>query len=277
MGDAAAPNEWEAVAGAWERRRDWVFESFRSSSDWLIDTIDPQPGETILEVAAGPGETGFAVAERVGSEGKVISTDLAPTMVEAARRGARARNLDNVECRVMDAQRLELDDGAVDAAISRLGFMLVPDPAAAFAELRRVVRGGGRVAYTVIGAPDRNAWMGMMMGALVQAGHPPPGGDPFSIGGPFGLASPETNVQLLEAAGFEHVEAGAIDGTVAFDGVDGFWDVHRTMSGPAKAAIDLMDADQQEELRGSIEAMLTPMVVDGTLELSSQVVAVRAS
>ena len=100
-------------------------------SEWLVDHVDPRPGQTILELAAGPGETGFLAAERVGADGRLISTDLSAGMIDAARRGAEARGLGNVELRVMDAQQIDLPDGSVDGVISRFGVMLMPEPAAA--------------------------------------------------------------------------------------------------------------------------------------------------
>ena len=99
---------WDSVARGWEEYRDRVFSGFRPVSEWLVEHADPQPGQTVLELAAGPGETGFLAAARVGPEGRLISTDLAPRMVEAAQRGVDAAGLANVECRVMDAQSLEL-------------------------------------------------------------------------------------------------------------------------------------------------------------------------
>ena len=126
----------DALAAAWERNRDRLFAAGRAVSDWLIDQIDPQPGQTILELAAGPGETGFLVAERVGPDGQVISTDLGPGMVAAARRGAEARGLTNVECRVMDAQQIDLPDASVDGVLSRFGIMLVPEPARVLTGIR---------------------------------------------------------------------------------------------------------------------------------------------
>jgi ubiquinone/menaquinone biosynthesis C-methylase UbiE len=85
----------EFVAPGWERHRDFLFDSGRPASEWLVEQIDPQPGQTLLELAAGPDETGFLAAERVGREGKLISADFSPRMVEAARRGAEAGGLGN--------------------------------------------------------------------------------------------------------------------------------------------------------------------------------------
>jgi hypothetical protein len=83
----------DALTGAWEQHRERLFESFRTVSEWLVDEIDPQPGE-ILEVTAGPGETGFIAAERVGADGRLIPTDAAPAWL---------RQLDGAPRRVASA------------------------------------------------------------------------------------------------------------------------------------------------------------------------------
>lgn len=73
---------WSAVAPAWEEYRDRLFEQTRPVSEWLVRQVDPQPGQTVLELTAGPGETGFLAAERLGPNGRLISSDFAPDMVE---------------------------------------------------------------------------------------------------------------------------------------------------------------------------------------------------
>jgi ubiquinone/menaquinone biosynthesis C-methylase UbiE len=277
MAEDAQTNEWESVADAWEANRQRVFDIFRTASHWLVEAIGPQPGQVVLDVAAGPGETGFLVAEVVGPEGQVISSDLAPTMVAAARRGAEARGLANVDCRVMDAQALDLGDDSVDAAISRLGLMLVPDPAAAFRELRRVVRSGGTVAYTVIGAPDQNQWMALMMGALMQNGHQPVTGNPFELGGPFGLSSPDVNAELLRGAGFVDSQIEQISGAMTVVDVDDYWDTQSSLAGPVKVTVDQLTDDERSTVRATLVETMTPFEADGGFALPFQLVAVRAS
>jgi SAM-dependent methyltransferase len=104
----------------------------------------------------------------------VISTDFAPEMVDVARRQSEARGLTNVEHRVLDAERMDLDDDSVDGVVCRWGYMLMADPAAALRETRRVLRDGGRLAFAVWGAPDRNPWVAVPGMTLVQRGHMPP-------------------------------------------------------------------------------------------------------
>lgn len=277
MAEDAQVNEWESVAAAWEANRQRVFDIFRAASDWLVEAIDPQPGQVVLDVAAGPGETGFLVAEAVGPEGRVISSDLAPTMVAAARRGAKARGLANVDCRLMDAQALDLDDDSVDAAISRLGLMLVPDPAAAFRELRRVVRSGGTVAYAVIGAPERNQWMALMMGALMQNGHQPVTGNPFEPGGPFGLSSPDVNAEMLRAAGFVDIQIDQIPGAMTVVDADDYWETQSSLAGPVKATVERLTDHERTAVRATLPGMLAPFEVEDGFALPSHLIAVRAA
>lgn len=172
---AEALRHWGAVAAAWDKYRDRLFSDVRSVSEWLVDQVDPQPGQTVLELAAGPGETGFLAAARLGGSGRLISSDFAPEMVAAARRGASRRGLDNVECRVIDAQQIDLPDDSVDGVLLRFGLMLVPEQERAVAEVRRVLRQGGRFAYATWGPPERNPWIFQIVLALLQNGVAPPG------------------------------------------------------------------------------------------------------
>lgn len=275
MSDAVAG--WEQVAQAWEQNRQRVFEAFRSSSEWLIAAADIHEGATVLELAAGPGETGFLVAKKVGPSGRVISTDLAPTMVEATRRGAEARALGNVEALVMDAQDLDLGDDVVDAVICRLGMMLVPDPPQAFSEVRRVLRPGGRFAYTTIGMPDQNQWMGLMMGALMQNGHQLGADDPFSFGGPFSLSSPDRNVELLDAAGFDNARAHVLGGVFRFESADDYWNVQTGLAEPVRVTVEAMDDGQVANVRSTLARMLEPFEDDGGIALPTQVVTSLAT
>lgn len=280
MGDSdptvEARRSWNSVASGWDANRDRIFEAFRHVSEWIIARTDPQPGETLLDVAAGPGETGFLASGPVGATGRVISTDIAPGMVEAARRGAAARGLDNVECRVMDAQAMDLPDRSVDVVVSRLGLMLVPDAGAALSESRRVLAPGGRLAYAVIGAPDRNAWMSLIVLAFVGRGHPLPIGNPFGPGGPFSLADPAHNTELLHAAGFADVEVQELTGTFRFGGVDDHWDFQLAIAGPVAELAATLDADELAAVKRDLAAAMEPFRSGDGYELPSQVVGVAA-
>ncbi|OBK34840.1 hypothetical protein A5658_10525 [Mycobacterium sp. 1245111.1] len=266
MSDEDVLRHWSTVAAAWESYRDRLFTDVHSVSDWLVDQVDPQPGQTVLELAAGPGETGFLAAARLGPAGRLISSDLVPAMVEAARRGAAERGLDNVECRVLDAQHIDLPDSSVDGVFSRFGLMLVPDQKRAIAEMRRVLRPGGRCAYATWGLPQHNPWIFNVVAALLQNGVAPPG-DPFAPGGLFSLATPESNNALATAGGFSDVTVDELTGTMRFDDPDDYWTHITAVAGPVAELVDSLDAEQVEAIRGTLDPSLAPFGQDGALEI----------
>lgn len=260
-----ALRQWDAVAPAWDRYRDRLFEDVRSVSEWLVDQVEPRPGQTVLELAAGPGETGFLAAARLGPTGRLISSDFAPAMVEAARRRADERGFDNVECRVLDAQQIDLPDGSVDGVLSRFGMMLVPEQQRAIAEIRRVLRQGGRCAYATWGMPEHNPWIFQVVLALLQNGVTPPG-DAFAPGGLFSLATRESNRALAVGGGFADVTVEEISGIMRFDGPEDYWTHITAVAGPVAELIGSLDGDQVNAIHGTLDASLTSFERDGALE-----------
>ena len=257
---------WNAVASAWDEYRNRLFEDVRSVSDWIIEYVDPQPGQTVLELTAGPVETGFLAAALLGPTGRLISSDFVPAMVGAARRGADERVLDNVECRVLDAQQIDLPDNSVDGVLSRFGLMLVPDQRRAIAEIRRVLRPGGRCAYTTWGLPQHNPWIFQLVAALVQNGIAPPG-DPFAPGGLFSLATEESNSALAADGGFTDVTIDELTGTMRFDDPDDYWAHVAAVSGPIAELVSSLDGDRVGAIRSVLDPSLAAFERDGALEI----------
>jgi ubiquinone/menaquinone biosynthesis C-methylase UbiE len=267
---------WDAVAPAWERYRDRLFDGVRPVSEWLVEQVDPRPGQTILELTAGPGETGFLAAERVGPSGRLISTDFAPAMVEALGRGAQARGLANVEPRVMDAQHIDLASASVDAVISRFGLMLVADPARALSEARRVLGHGGRLAYAVWGPPNRNPWLLSIVAALVQNRHLPPR-DPFAPGGVFSLATPDRNRELCDGARFSGVRVEEIAGSFHYADLYDYWLMQTAVAGPIDALVKSLSGSEIDAIHGVLEPMIEPFRVDDGYDIPTLAVAVSAA
>jgi ubiquinone/menaquinone biosynthesis C-methylase UbiE len=270
-----ALRQWSAVAPAWVRHRERLFSDVRSVSDRLIELVDPLPGQTVLELAAGPGETGFLAAARLGPTGRLISSDFAPDMVAAARRGADERGLENVECRVLDAAHIDLPDASVDGVLSRFGLMLIPGQKRAIAEVRRVLRPGGRFAYATWGPPDRNPWIFQIVLALLRNGVAPPG-DAFAPGGLFSLATPEAN-RALAGGSFPDVSVEELTGVMRFDGVDEYWSHVTEVAGPVASLVGSLATGQIEAIRATFDPSLAAYERDGALELPWTAIVTRAA
>jgi SAM-dependent methyltransferase len=106
--------------------------------------VGTEPGWRALDVATGAGHTALAFAPRVEH---VLATDVTPEMLAEAARLARERGLANVETQQADAEHLPVADGSVDLVTCRLAFHHFPRPAAALAEMARVLRPGGVLGF----------------------------------------------------------------------------------------------------------------------------------
>jgi SAM-dependent methyltransferase len=266
---------WGAMAPGWERWRADIEDTATPVREWLLAEAAPRPGDTVLELAAGPGGTGFAAATIVGDEGRLLSTDFAPEMVEVARRRSAALGLRNVEHSVMDAERLELEDDSVDGVICQFGYMLMADPAAALAETRRVLRRGGRVALAVWCAAEHNPWIAIVGSMLVERGHLPPG----TPGGPgiFNMASEGRTRALLEGAGFTIGRIEEVSVRFVYRDLDEY--MHRARDTGTVFGLVYRQASEEERaaLRYEIAQAFAPFAVDGAYVLPGVARVVVAS
>jgi ubiquinone/menaquinone biosynthesis C-methylase UbiE len=119
-------------------------QTLGAATETMLDVAGVQLGSRVLDVAAGTGDSTLMAARRVGPLGYVLAADVSASMLNVAAEAARKESLTNVETRVMDAENLALDADSFDAVISRIALMLFPNPAKALAEMRRVVKPGGR-------------------------------------------------------------------------------------------------------------------------------------
>jgi ubiquinone/menaquinone biosynthesis C-methylase UbiE len=247
---------WGRMASGWEDRREWMMEITGRVNTWLVDKADPQPGQTVLDVAAGTGDLGFHAAERVGEEGRVLCTDFSPEMLDVARRNGEARGLTNVEYRVLDAEKMDLEDDSVDGALCRWGYMLMADPSAALRETRRVLRDGGPLAFAVWRTPDRNPWAAIPGMTLVQRGHlpPPEPGAP----GIFAMGEPGRIRELVTGAGFGEPELKEIAFEFHYADFDDLWDALVRLAGPLAQAVHGLSDDEREATRGAIMENVAP-------------------
>jgi SAM-dependent methyltransferase len=256
---------WEAMAPGWDRWRAHLEQALSPVRQWLVGALAPAPGDTLLELSAGAGDTGFAAAAELGESGRLISTDFSPEMLEVARRRGADLGLANVEYRVMDAERIELDTDSVDGVLCQNGYMLMADPAAALSETRRVLRHGGRLALAVWGAPERNPWAAIGGMILVQRGHmpPPEPGAP----GVFSMAGEDHTRGLLERAGFTAIRTEDVPVNFVFGDVDEYVSWASDVAGPFAMVIRGLSDPEREAIREQLAEAFAPFVASERYEL----------
>jgi SAM-dependent methyltransferase len=125
-------------------------EAFTGVSASLLTLSELKPGETILELGCGGGLDTVLLAERVGPEGQVIGVDCTGPMLAHARAGVRQLGRGNVSFFQAPAESLPLADNSVDCVVSNGIFNLSAEKDAIFAEIRRVLKPGGRTVNAEI-------------------------------------------------------------------------------------------------------------------------------
>ena len=187
-------------------------------------------------------------------------------MVSAAQRRSAELGLTNVEHRVIDGQEIELPDASVDGVLCRWGYMLMPDPARALNETRRVLRPGGRVAFSIWAEARDNPWASVAGKIAVDLGFvaPPEPDTP----GPFRLGDVERVRALVAGAGFAPPEIEDVVVTWRYPSFDDYWATSSDLSSNLKATLLTLSEEDAGRLRETTQQALEPFTGgDGTLTM----------
>jgi len=226
----------------------------------MVELLDPRPGQLLLELAAGPGETGFRALPRLQPDGELLSTDIAPEMVEVARRRAVELGLSGVRFAVENAADLSLTDDAADAVLCRFGLMLVPEMDRAAAEIARVLRPGGRAVLAVWASSRLNPWMTAGGKTALELGFTdPPDRD---APGPFRLSDPEGLRAVVSAAGLTLEGVEDVPVAWAASSLDEWWETSKDTSRMLTTLLGRLTEDEARALRTGAEAHLREYVAD---------------
>ena len=226
---------WGAVAGGWAQHAEYADARGAQSAGRMLDLAEVGTGDRVLELACGPGGLGLAAAERVGPGGEVVLTDVAEQMTAIAAARAAELGLGNVAFRRLDLEDIDEPDASYDVVLCREGLMFALQPARAVAEIRRVLRPGGRVAIAVWAARERNPWLGLVMDVVSeQTGAPVP---PPGIPGPFALGEAGELRRLLDKAGLTDVQVGELSVPLRTASFDEWWARTSALAGPLSAIL----------------------------------------
>lgn len=217
---------WDGEEGAyWADNAEYFDRSVAPYHERLLAAAAIGVRDRVLDIGCGTGQT-TRDAARAASAGSALGVDLSSRMLDYARRRAGEENVTNVSFAQVDAQIHPFDPGGSNVAISRTAAMFFGDHGAAFANIARALRSGGRLVLVAWQPLAGNDWVREISAALA-AGRALPAPPPDR--GPFSLSEPKRVRALLAGAGFGDVE---IEGATA-----GMWfgneadDAHRFVLG----------------------------------------------
>jgi len=274
-----SPITWaQADTDRWLAAADRRERTLAPILDLLLAAAALQPGERVLDVGCGTGPSTAAAARAVRPGGSVLGLDLAQELIEAARQRVREPEVDWL---VADATTAPLPEAKFDAVISRFGVMFFADPEAAFANLARATRAGGRLAMVVwprrteveqFTLPYETVRRALERARVAYE-------EPAADGGPFSLSDPDRVREILEGAGWSEATVDTRSVVVQISGPD------VDVSQVARELLSIghtgaLVTDQPEAVRADAERdlvdALSQRVTSACLTLNATVRAVSA-
>lgn len=224
-----------------------------------IDRAAIVHGEAILDVGCGCGTTSLELARRAGETGNVLGVDVSAPMLDLARRRARDAGLRNVRFELADAQTHQFSCASRDVAFSRFGVMFFSDPVAAFANVRRALKPGGRLAFVCWQSLGLNPWMAVPLAAVAQHVSLPPPASPDAPGA-FAFADRDRVGGILKKAGFSEIAFEAVEESLIIGGtadLDTAVEFLLTL-GPTQALLAQADEPLRAQVVRSVRTSLVP-------------------
>lgn len=241
---------WDGNQGdLWTARAERFDEGVAGYQRKLLDAAEIDRASKVLDIGCGSGQTARDAARRA-ADGSVLGVDLSSRMIELARELAAREELSNVAFEQVDAQVHDFPEAHFDVAVSRHGVMFFGDPLAAFRNIARAVRPGGRLALLTWQPVERIEWIVAFRTLLTGEVPKPPSSGP----NPWSLSDPDVVRELLTAAGFTDVQLTGLAEPMYFgrdvdDACDFVTDQHASL-------LDDLTADEKARAIADLRANL---------------------
>jgi ubiquinone/menaquinone biosynthesis C-methylase UbiE len=240
---------WNKYAPGWDKWDNLTMDISKPAGDAMIHSLYLKGDENILDIACGTGEPGLTMA-RILKKGKVTGIDQAQGMLAIAKAKADRLDIKSYETRTGEASRIPFPNGTFDAVTCRYGFMFFPDMGAVTNEIYRVLAPGGRVAIAVWDKPEKNPWVIMIMGTIMEKlgiTPPPPGGP-----GMFRCAEKGMMAALFQKSGFVNVSEGIVAATLNIGTAQNYWDFMTEVGAAIVVALSKATPGQREEIKNEV-------------------------
>jgi ubiquinone/menaquinone biosynthesis C-methylase UbiE len=254
---------WQGAA----RRYDDAFGSLtRQAIDPLLDAAQVRAGARVLDVASGPGYAAAAAAQR-GAQ--VAALDFSGAMVEMAR----SQNPE-IEFREGDAGALPFADGSFDAVVMNFGMLHLAQPERAVSEALRVLRPGGRYAFTVWAKPEEAVGFGIILDAVRKHGNPDV---PLPLGPPFFRFSDASECDnVLKVAGFRNVDVRKVPQVWRFSACGLLFEAFLAGTVRTQGLLHAQSAPALEAIREAVGRVAGEYENHGTVEIPMPAVLAAA-
>ena len=240
---------WNTFSPGWRKWDSFVMKWLQPIGEKLIEVAKLRDDDLILDVATGTGEPGLTVATKVG-RGKVIGTDVAEGMISLAQENAKRRGIANYQAQVSDASHLPLQTQEFSVILCRFGVMYFANPQADVKEIVRMLKQGGRIAFSAWTQPEKNPWAttsGKTVQEILQLPPPPP-----DTPGIFRYAQAGALAQLFQGAGLKDIQETKVRGKLEFDSAEQYWEYTMDVVAPVAVALSEVDVATRKKVKQAI-------------------------
>jgi SAM-dependent methyltransferase len=281
-GQPDAPNAaqryyWNAVAGP--RRiaaQAFIENRNRESNELLLSRLGLRGGESVLEIGCGTGPTTERLVELVGPAGRVVAVDISEPMLAVARQRVAALGHANAQFLLGDAQVFAFEPAAFDLATSRMGVMFFADPVAAFANIVRALKPGGRLVFACWAPLSENPhWLFAYDIAVKHLG--PPGPKPAREPGPHAFGDQDYLRDVLTRAGCTEIAIERAHPVI--HGGSAEEEARQALQmGPTARLIEEKNPEPaaREQIAREVEAAFAALAAQGPIRLASTIFLVSA-
>ena len=245
---------WDGDEGAvWAAHTEFFDSSVRHLHRRLVEAAAVASDDRVLDLGCGSGQC-TRDAARQATRGEAVGIDLSRPMLRVAEETAAREGLGNVRFVHGDAQVHPFEPGTFDVAVSRTGAMFFADQVAAFTNVARALRPGGRLALVSWRSAAENEWFTSLVHALrpdLPVIAPPP-----DAPSPFRHADPDVTTSILTAGGFEQVALTPLDAPMYFgrDAEEGFRVVSDLLAWMVREVEPAERVESLARLRGLLQA-----------------------
>lgn len=253
-----AADSYDAYMGRWSRQL----------APRFLEWLNPPDELEWLEVGCGTGALSSAIVSLCRPK-SLISIDLSESFLAKARQYVGS---ELVEFRTGDAQSVNLKSASRDVAVSGLVLNFVPDRASALAEMKRVTRPGGVVAYYVWDYPGGG--LEFLRAFWNAAAALDPSAENLKEDRRFPYCTPEGLMRMGKAAGLANIEWTSMDIPTVFRDFEDYWRPFTLGAGPAPGYCTSLKPEDKERLKNKLHSTLL-FAQDGSIPLKARAWAIR--
>ena len=240
----------------------------RTFGPWIeamIDLADPQPGEHVLDVACGTGMATRLAAARVTPSGRAVGLDIDPGMIAVARSHPAMPANGPLEWHCESALKMPFEDQTFDLVLCFHGLQFFPDRVAGLAQMRRVLKPGGRLIATVWRSIEYCKGPDALVKSLSRHGI-----DASAAQRPYALGDADELKGLLRQAGFQQADVQTRRLDVHFPSTQHFVESLAAGAPSTRLALAQVSKADQAVLIAEVDEMLQPYLTEQGLSYPTE-------